>query len=277
MKKSVKFVVVLILILFCTGCNGTVTRDIRHAGFGVSGRFICSNFYPKDKEDTSYEKIQYITDTHLITTEGKIYEVSFSQVYINKQNCKIADTSISVSAIMDSNIVRGTDSKYYYLMAQNGIPSYEEVPTSDNSYHIYNALLSDGDVIKVVTVNSGSGLYYVLKTDGNVHAYVVTRKDYNSIPVITSKQIVYYKSDYGSDIIDFNYAGSSPSTFVRTEDKVYRMIVQNKDECSKYADIPCKYEMQEDFDLEGHLDSIIAYNGKTLITDYKQIFTISGS
>ena len=51
--------VALFIVITCSACNGSVTRDIRHAGFSVGGEFTCNNFYPKDKNDTSYEKIRY--------------------------------------------------------------------------------------------------------------------------------------------------------------------------------------------------------------------------
>ena len=41
----VEIIVVLLILVFCTACNGNVTRDIRHAGFNVGGNFICDDLY----------------------------------------------------------------------------------------------------------------------------------------------------------------------------------------------------------------------------------------
>lgn len=272
MKKIFYFVFTCMIILLCSACNGSVTRSIRHAGFNVGGKFICSRFYPKDKEDTSYLKVRYFTGSHMIDTNGNIYEVSMDQVYANKENCKEADTSIVVKAIMDNKIIKGTDDKYYYLVSQNGTPSYSEITRSDNSYYVYDLLLKDSNIVKVVTANSNEGSYYILKNDGNVYEVIVYTKDYNTPPAIVSSKIVYDRGEYGGDIIDFNYGGEGSNTYIKTADKIYRMKASNIDECTKYADIKCNYYMSEDTELEKYIDRIIIYSGNFIVTDYKQVF-----
>ena len=264
-----------IVVLCCCGCNGNITRDIRHAGFSMGGNFVCSPFYPKNKEDTDYEKIRYITNSHIINTEGKIYEISLSQKYANNQNCKLANTDIRVKAILDDKVIKGTDDKYYYLEQERGVNSYSEVTPADDSYYVYDLLLKDGDIIKVLSAN-GAGTYYLLKKDGNVYSYEITKKDYNSPPVVTSIAIVYDKAVYGSEIIDFNYAGQSEATFIKTDEHIYRMKVVNWDKCGKYADIACRYSIQEDQLFVDKKDYILAYNGNLLITTYKQVFDLAG-
>lgn len=277
MKKRFVFSILLVLVIFlCSACNGSVTRDIRHAGYMVSTKFECDAFYPSGKNDTSYNKIKYLTSGNIIDKSGKIYEVSLSQVYENKMNCKKANTSIVVKAIYDSRIVKGADNKYYYLTSENGVARYSEVPTTDNSYELYNLLLSGEDVLKVVTADSSAGIYYLLKTDGNVYSYKVTKNNYSSPLRVVTVSIVYDKADYNSKIIDFNYEGEeSSSTYVRTEKTVYRNKPTNYDSCTKYADVACKYDMVEEDIFEKYSDRIIAYNGNILIVDYKQIFTSS--
>ena len=49
----------------------------------------------------------------------------------------------------------------------------------------------------------------------------------------------------------------------------------NYEKCSKYADVTCIYRVEKDEVLDKYKDRIIAYNGKTLITDYKQVFNLS--
>ena len=275
MKKSIYGILLVLIILLCSACNGSVTRGIRHAGYSVGGNFACSRFFPKDKEDVSYERIKYITGSHIINTEGKIYELSLGQVYANKENCKEAQTDIKVKAIFDNKIVKGIDNKYYYLVGQNNIESYKEVTPLDNSYYLYDLLLKDKDVVKVITANSSNGTYYILKTDGNVYENVIMTKERNRPPEIVSSKTVFDVSEFGSEIIDFNYVGNSSATYVRTEDKIFRMLITNKDKCSKYADVNCNYQMQEDTQLGEYLDKIIAFNGSTIITDYNQIFNLS--
>lgn len=275
MKNIIKSSLIVLVLVLCTACNGSVTRDIRHAGFSIDKKFICDSFYPADKEDTSYNKIRYFTDTHLIDRDGNIYELSLDKPYQNGQNCKKADTNITVKAIFDDKIIKGTDDKYYYLVSQNGVSSYSEIPKTDNSYELYNLVLKDVDVVKVVTANSSTGEYYLLKTDGNVYSYTIAKKDYNSPSKVTAISTVYNKNDYDSEIIDFNYAGNSLNTFIRTNNKVYRMHITNSEQCNKYADIACKYAMGEDQLFVEYPDRIIMFNGNRLITDYQQMFTVA--
>lgn len=271
MKKNIiEFSLIIILVILCTACDGDVTRDIRHAGFSIGNKFYCKAFI-SDKKDLSYGKIKYMTSSHIIDQNGKIYEISLTQKYANEQNCKEADTRIGVKAIFDDKIVKGMDDKYYYLVGQNDVVSYSEVPTTDNSYDIYNMLLKEKDVVKVITANSSTGLYYVLKADGNVYTNTIIKE--NNTYNLEGVRITYDKSKYGK-IIDFNYAGNSLNTYIKTEDKVYRMKITNQEECTKYADVTCNYELKEDKVLEKYKDRIVTFNGKLLITDYNQIFNI---
>ena len=265
----------IFILVFCSGCNGNVTRDIRHAGFNVGGKFVCDEFYPKDKEDNSYQKILYMSGTHLINTDGDIYELSLSKPYQGGKNCRVADTLLKVKAIFDNNIIKATDDNYYYLGDQKDASYYGEVLKTDRSYSLIDVLLKDDDVLKVQTVNSSSGLFYVLKTDGNVYSNIVISPDRNSPPKLISSKIVYSRDEYGAYIEDFNYAGDSLNTFIRTDDKLFRMMIKNNDDCTKYADVSCEYEMEEDSIFIKYRDRIIAYNGNMLITDYKQIFNVA--
>ena len=76
-------------------------------------------------------------------------------------------------------------------------------------------------------------------------------------------------------IIDFGYAGDSLNTFVKTENKVYRMKITNADQCNKYADVVCKYAMEEDTVFQEYGDRVIFYNGNLLIVDYGRTFTVA--
>ena len=51
------------------------------------------------------------------------------------------------------------------------------------------------------------------------------------------------------------------------------MRATNEKDCSKYADVPCQYTMTESEEYLNYRDRVVAYNGSTLITDYRMIFT----
>ena len=273
-NRIVKFSLLSIVLLLCTACNGNVTRDLRHDGFNVAKKFICEDFYPKNNKDTGYKKVKYLTDSNIIDTEGHLYEVSLDQIYSNKENCKKANTDITVTAIFDNKVVKGTDNKYYYLNGENNIPRYGLIPDTDKSMELYNLILKEDSIIKVMTVDSNKGIYYVLKNDGNVYSYTITRAEHNSPLRVVSRNVVYDRYDYKARIIDFNYVGEDISTYIKTENSLYRMTITNE-ECKKYADVECRYSMLKDEVLEKYDNKIIAFNGNTLITDYKQVFTVN--
>ena len=277
MRKKICFIFLFVFVgLLCSGCDGNITRVIRHAGFTLSGTFECGKFFPVNKGDTTYDRIRYFTGTHLIDEDGKIYELSLSKKYYNEDNCLAADTSIKVIAIFDNRVVKSMDNKYYYLSGQNNVPGYSAVPTSDNSYAIYDLLLKDANVVKAVSADTSQGLYYVLKTDGNIYGYTISAQNRDTPPRIVGTQIAFNKSDYdGTYIVDFNYAGNSLNTFVRTEAKLYRMRMTNGKECTKYAGVECQFEMREDPIFEKYNDRIVTFNGSVLITDYKKMFTVA--
>ena len=271
MKKILKMSLLLVVvIIFCTACDGDVTRALRHDGFNLNGDIVCDAFFGEN----ATERIRYLTGDRIITTEGKIYEVSLGQNYSNNQNCRAADTSLRVSAIMDDKVFKATDGNFYTLVNENNTAAYTQISSSDNSYVIYELLLKPEGTIKAMTADSNNGIFYVLKSDGNVYGITITKANSNAAPSIVGSNIVYNSTDYGGTIVDFNYNGDSGSTFVRTDLKVYRMKAINVEECSKFADVACSYQMMESTVFEENRDYIVAYNGSTVITSYKKVFTV---
>lgn len=278
-RKMILLSFIFLVALFCTGCDGDITRALRRDGFQNSDKkFICSPFFPKNKDDVDYEKIKFMTSNHIVNQDGKLYEYSASNLFSSSENCIEARAFFSVKAIMDDTIAKGFDNKYYSLSSgSNNQSLYSEIRSNDNNYYIYQLLLQDDSVVKVTTVDSGGGLYYVLKTDGNIYLYTIKKNDRNSLPMIIGSSIVYNQSSYGERIIDYNYAGDSVATYIQLESgRVFRMNATNLEECSKYIDIPCQYELLEDETLFKYKDRIIAYNGSSLITDYHKYFSMSG-
>lgn len=277
MRNKVKFfILMVVIILGCSACNGNVTRDIRHAGFSLSGdEFICEPLFPDDDEDTDYEKIKYLNSSFVITNSGNIYELSMGQKFSNDKNCKKANYDLGITAIFDDKIVKAENGKYYYIVSENNVAAYSEVTVNDNGYEIYNLLLTDSTILKVMTVDQSNGVYYVLKNDGNVYKYVVTRTSSQEAYSIVSTAIIYNKNDFGGAIIDFNEAGENPNTYIRTNNAIYRMQATNKEKCTKYADIVCKYKLKKDTTLTEYKDRLLGYNGSLLITDYGRVFSVS--
>ena len=276
MKKYLIVIFVIVLSIFVSGCDGNVTRTVRHAGFSLDGDFKCDVVMPTDKKDTSYAKIKYMFSNFMVLEDGTLYELSLSQKYANNQNCKIADTSKKVVSILDDKYFKSNDDKYYYLNSSQGTALYSQVPNTDNSYYLIDLLLKDATNVKIVSGNSSTGEYYALKNNGNIYKYTIVRDQSTRLENITSTVLTFDKKDYGGNkIIDFNYAGDSLKTFVKTSSNVYRMRITNSTECNKYVDVTCKFKMQEDELFLEYGDRIIFFNGDYLITDYGKKFNLS--
>ena len=273
MKKLRLLFLFLFIVFCCTGCgNSDITRDLRHAGFSLSeDDFSCEALIPKANKE--YEAIRYVSSTYAITTTGVIHELSFGKKFSNEEYCMKADTTQTVKAIVGNEVFRSEDNKIYYLKKSDGHDAYTEVPISDSNYPAYRFFLKDNkDLLKVQSVGNSS--YYVLKEDGDVYKYVLGRNNANGVYLVNSTKI-YTHDNYGSEILDFNYAGEqSEATFIRTEDSIYRNTALNRDMCNKYVDIECEYEFLKDEILTKHYDHIMAYNGSMLITDYLKVFNL---
>lgn len=276
--RRIKLVLLIVVLTFMlTGCNGNVTRDIRHAGFTLStNELICKDLIPEKESGVDYvKKISFMNNDFAITEDGEIYEMSMSQKYSSEENCRRAEFDKNVVAMKDENIIKADDGKFYYTPTNNNATAYTEVSVNDNSYAIYKLLLSDETVKKVITVDQNSGSYYVLLDDGNIYNYIITRTDYNSPYVLQSKEIVYYKADYNDDIIDFSYNTTSKSiVYLKTKSEIYRLQATNQEECSKYVDVECNYELKKDEVLTKYYkDKILYYGPSILITTYGKIFS----
>ena len=132
---------------------------------------------------------------------------------------------------MDSTILKGIDNKFYYAPGANNNSPLSEVPQTEDEYQIYNIVLGNANVKKAITVNSSQGIYYVLENDGTVYQYTVTKQNNDSPYKLQAKTPVYSSSEYGK-IVDFNYAGDSATTYIKTEDKIYRMRATIEEECT---------------------------------------------
>ena len=273
--KKMKLVFLFMMVMFvCTGCenNSEVTRDLRHSGFNMDREpFNCEALIPKS--DKEFEMIKYLGSNYAITTNGVIYDISFSGMFSNGKSCMRANDKLNVEAIMGETVFKAKDNKIYYFRGSNNAAAYTEVPFSENNYSTYRFFFDDPEIVKVQSVKDSS--YYVLKTYGNVNDYKI-KKERDRI-LLLSTNAVYAAENLGSKIVDFNYAGEqSESTFVRTENKIFRNEALNRKECNDYIDVDCQYSFAEDATLTKHYDRKLAYNGSTLNTDYLKVFRVGG-
>lgn len=278
MKNKFKFIIIaLFMLLLTSGCAmryAQTTRDIRHAGYSVSNAdFNCPTLFPD--EEVGYERIKYITSSYAITTDGKFYILSLGKEFQNGLNCKRPPNleSKRVKALVDGKLVLCDDNKLYAI---TGEKAFTEYSFSENDFGLYRALLNDNSIVKAVSVGSQDNTYsfYALKTDGSVYSVIYGKSGNSNNTVYTKLSDVpaYNKTAYGGDIVDFNHLGAAPGTYVRTETEIYRMKAQNAEECSKYADVACKYDMELDNNLTAHMNRMLGFGGNYILTDYGKQF-----
>ena len=277
MKKVFILISILVLCFVLTGCTGDVTRSLRKDGFNVSdNKFKCSllNLDGKEKGDNTSENIKFLVGDYAIGESGNIYQLSYDGLFSNDMNCKKV-ANIPTRAVLDESYILGEDGKYYYLTAGNGdtIVQFSEMPREDENYQKLS-LFFTGNVKKAVTVNSNINSYYVLKDDGSIYNYVLSKDDETKTYYVKSDNVQFTSNSYDGKIIDFYYAGDSTATFFRTTTSIYRNLIGNEEECSKYVDVPCEYEIGIDTVLTENIDRIVIYNGRKLFTNYGRIFTL---
>ena len=143
MKKKIGIIIGMSLTaIFLTGCDGTVTRDLRHDGFNLSNNeFECSALMPIGDSTEPNDKIVYMSSTYAITENGKLYDISLSQSYSNEQNCKQISFDQDIVAYMDSSILKGKDNKFYYAPGTTNTTPLTEVTSNDSNYQLYALLL----------------------------------------------------------------------------------------------------------------------------------------
>ena len=275
MKNKFKFLLItLFLILGTSGCAmryAQTTRDIRHAGYSVSDAEInCPTLFPDDQ--VGFEKIRFLTNTYALTTDGKFYVLSLGKEFQNGYNCKRPANleNKRVKTLIDGKVVLCDDNKIYSISGEN---AYTEYSANESDYGLYRILLNENEIIKAVSTGSQNNQYsfYALKSDGNVYSIIYTKSNNNTYQK-SSYSKVYSSDNFGGEIVDFNYVGNAPGTYVRTKTEIFRMKAQNLDECSKYADVACKYVMERDNELSAHINRMLGFGGNYILTDYGKQF-----
>ena len=309
-KSFCKIIFVFVLVFLVTGCrHGPTTRGIRRSGFNIgNAMFECQEFLPEQQSifeelftdtppDTDYTRIWYMDESRIITDTGVIYDYVLGGTFSNNKSCKQAEFTKNVVAVMDNKIVKASDGNLYYFSDSGQAAIYSRVTSEDNSLKTYQILFEDPSVIKVITIDDSNGIYYLLKRNGNVYKYVITKSYSNEPPSLKSSEIVFSKSAYGF-ITDFNYSISdlganynlgkneNVDTNAMYPLRFYRSIATNAAMCTKYQDIQCQYTMKFDdpladieqtgyYSLSLYQNEMIVYNGRMVITKYGKVFNLA--
>lgn len=209
-------------------------------------------FVSKELKCDALDNIKLLTSDRLITKDNEIYDISFDKLFSNNQNCKKIETNINISNIRDGFIF-SKDNKFY------NISDFEEVGIADY-LQIY---LLDKNIIKIIEsdydeINGKINLLVFKNNNIYKQTYNITNGE-NGFNKITFEKEELYKSleEYGNiKHITFEphlYTNSDKNiqlwkSTIKTiiSDKGYYYLNEVKtDECTKYVDIECEFELKE--------------------------------
>lgn len=243
---KIKKIIVLAISLCLVGCKGDDIREFRHSGYTFNNEsFSCKEV----------EKVKFLYDNFLVSENNDIYYISLDLPYSNKSNCRLINSNEKMQSIYGEEAFKSFNNIIYSFDFKN----YTDFPIMNNSNNIIETLLNDNTNLKII---NNDNHYYILKNDGNIYDYVIEQNE-NIISII-SNALIYSSNNLDGKIIDFYYSQQMPLNYIKTNTTYYTFKPINED-CKKYADIECNYELKKDDLLNKYSKEIYAYNGKKVI------------
>lgn len=215
--------------------------------------FVAENF-----KCDALDNIKIFTSDYFITKDNEIYDISFNELYSNNQNCKKREINIDIKNIQD-NYIFSKDNKIY------NIRDLEEQYITDY-LQIY---LADKDIIKIIDSDydnidytNNLKLPVIVFKNNNLYKQIYKMPTYYDGKVVekaTLEKEEIYKSleEYGNIkhiSLANNYTNNSGKDY-QLEDNTIKTIISDKgyyyldevktDECIKYKDIKCEFELKE--------------------------------
>ena len=250
--------------------------------------------------------IKYLGSGSFLTSDGRLFIYS-SKLYSNDKNCKEVSADIKIEKILNSYSYYDIEGNRYSLDSTTGTLKKEDYK---DEFHLF--LLDkyknyeywdyndgkymeeiDTSLNESVTENNTSittryaGGAYCLR-NGKVYfdAYrSITTYSYTTgsetVYKLTKSIVVYDGVDFSSNIMRVyscsgaNYKNNLP-VCLKTENKFYSLKVTNAEECGKYADVECIYEMKSEDILTEYYSKIGYFDGKFIIDTNNKLFARNG-
>ncbi|MBR3362874.1 MAG: hypothetical protein IKG40_02995 [Bacilli bacterium] len=250
-----KIIIIVVLMFLLTGCKGDDVRSFRSIGYNLSNaNFKCDYV----------DSFKFLGDDFAVGSDDRLYSISYDLIYKNKNNCKIMDKNLKVSAVYNNEIVKMNNGFIYKINDENKL---DQVSEKENNIVYY--FLKDDNNVKIIEY---SNIYYIMKQDGNVYKYIVSDND-GTLKVAGVEML---QNVYGGSIVDFNITDNKLTMYFKTNEKYYRNQIVNE-ECLKYADVLCEYQIKEDAYLNKYRNIIQAYNGDILILNSGKVLSFSNN
>ena len=248
MKKKVSLILLcgMMLLLVC-GCekNNNEASDnsnlplyntdssVKNENVVERGNVVCSNL---DNVKIIFENGLYLT------YDNELYVISEQQKFSNEKNCKKVSDTFIVNSINVGDGMLGLVDEQNRIYTYN-IINYNLVEEKNVNY-IIKKFVSKKIYIKV----EGR---FALNNDGIIDIY-----NYDEFR-LEDEKIVFENEK----IVDFMLDISQNDIMVVKTDKAYYVRKKiNKDECNKYADVECKYELVKDEYLSNNYNKISIFN-----------------
>lgn len=233
MKKKM---ICLFVLLILTGCNlKTPVSNEKNNDNSFTG---LNGF---QKININCKPISNIIDFSIynnlfITSDGKLYEISFDKVFSNETNCDLIESDKKFIRFIKGGILDSEDEIYYYESENRVLQSYNSdsiimpnqlhassVPKSNYKNIIY----SDEDF------KYGENQMFYFYYDN------VTKKIYNySSDLYKINEEPLFSLDEDENIEYITYSGIKTNKAFYS----YGRKAENKNECEKYADVKCIYK-----------------------------------
>ena len=233
MKKIYYFLTILILLITLTGCNNS--KKLYGTGSIEEEKFVdLGDLGDKiKKKNIICNEIQDIVDFSFydnlfITKDGKLYQLSFEQLYSNNSNCKQIESDKSFLKFIKGGILDNQNDIYYLddskeLIKFNFEVGYPMLP------YINTIKKEDYKNLFYAMIDIENDGYFYLENN-NIYQY---SKD-------SAKQSLLNIND---EVVEYIIDGG-----IKTNKNyyVYKKFITNKNECEKYADVECVEEIKFD-------------------------------
>ena len=212
--------------------------------------------------------IKYSFDNYFITNDNDLYVLNINQLYSNNENCKKINNDEKIIKLMSAREKANNYYKYFvlddkgniYNINNNELTLYTDIKNENYDVPVFETFQDDNIVSQY--------LYFALKKDGNLYWYeeIFQRQDKNKL-VLLKKYDNEIILEYSLINIQQGYIG-----YIKTDKAFYTTKAINQEQCEKYADVECQYEIVKNEKLTDIYDDISIYRlDSTYITkDGKQ-------
>lgn len=226
--------------------------------------------------------VKFFTNEGYFFTNDGVYEYSTS-IFSNNKNCqKVSDVVIAKKI---ANYYVDKNYNFYYIIDNKFMKVGEEVYV-DKTYYHWDYLQNDDVVIASninFKLNDDYKSIYVLKKDGKLYKidfnfsynYDIKTKEYTYNSEILKEEVfLEYKNEKIKDFEMLFYDKISYD-FVITDKAIYTEAITNLEECTKYNDIECKWELQKNKVLTENVKDIAIIINKQFIKKNGDVIIIN--